>query len=238
MKKLLFLMIIPIIFLGTLCLSINFSNNLILSENLNHTRYKTNSFALCESIFFDSLNEFNVSETPEKIKIILNKVSVYEEASTDSEIIGQAFYGEVFNVISTQNEFYEIEFAEEVYGFVLTAYALDTQIKSPKIILDTNASLTKSSFVYELKNNEFIKINDIVLDATTRIKILEGYDVNKTYCKASFDFEDEILTYYFLTDNISPDGVSPRFITAIMLIIVCVSIFLILYSFFRGRKRK
>jgi len=232
MKNMLFLIIIPVMFFSVFCCSINFSNSLIYSKNLhnNYVHFENNSF--------NESNTFDTSEMPEKIKITLNKVKVYETSSLDSEIIGQAFYGEVFNVVTKQNEFYEIEFSAEIYGFVLTAYALDVQIKSPKIFLDTNASLIKSSFAYELKDSEFIKMDDFFLETTTRIKILEGYDINKTYCKASFDFEDEVFTYYFLTDNINPDGIGSRFVTAIMLIIVCVSIFLILYSFFRGRKRK
>lgn len=258
MKKLFFLLMIPLILFGTFCFASNAqptissiynsanSYEMILNNLSSKSTLKNYENVLSNpgNFFFNTggimfiLSEYDSFETPESVKIILNSVNVYQSANINSTILGKVYYGEVFSVLSEQDEFYEIAYETEVAGFILTAYALDTSFKSPQIFLDTNAIIINSSFVYKLIGDEFVKVDEIVLDINTRIKILDGYDINKTYCKTTFDYEGEIYTYYILTENINPDGISSRFVTAIMLIIVCVSIFLILYSFFKARIKR
>lgn len=243
MRKLLLFFIIPAILIGGFLFN-DFAlshKNLYLKNNACQIKFCLNTCKGCEEILsFDkilTLTEFN-SELPENVKIISNSIKIYQTADVNSEVLGTAYYGEIFEVVSVQNDFYEIIVSEDVFGYILMAYALDSSIKSPLIHLDTNATLTETSSVFRLVGGEYLEVDDISLEKNTRIKVLDGYDINKEYCKVSFTFQDEIFTYYLLTENIDPDGIGSRFIVAISLIVVCVSIFLILYSFFKGRVRK
>ena len=261
MKKLLLFIVLPIVLFGIFLFAGQPSNNLSCNYNFieNTSPYNCNESSTCirnESLSYNNIkpqctscyefsafkvffNSFEFGfDIPENVKIISNRINIYEIADQNSEILDTAYYGEFFEVISVQDTFYEVAYTPEVSGYILIAYALDCNIKSPIIYLDTNATLTNASSVFRLVGDEYIEVNDIALEVNTRIKILDGYDINKEYCKVSFPFEDEIFTYYLQAEDINPDGIGSRFVIAISLIVVCVSIFLILYSFFRGRVRK
>jgi len=196
----------------------------LLENTIKPLNVYANNF---KEIVLESQNE------PEQIKIITNKANVYVEADINSTILYQANYGEIFSVVSIEGDFYQINLNDNI-GYVLMAYALDVNIKSPEVFLDTNATVTHESRVYSL--DAYAEIPDIVLPVETRVKVLDGYDINKQYCKISFSYNDEVLTYYIPTSNIVSDGISTRTIISITLITVCTFIFLILYSFFRGKK--
>ncbi|MDD4685834.1 MAG: SH3 domain-containing protein [Clostridia bacterium] len=182
---------------------------------------------------FNSIVFGTQNNEPEQIKVITNKANVYAEADINSSVLYEAQYGEIFLVQVIENNFYKISFDDNI-GYILIAYVLDINIKSPKIYLDTNAIVTHESKVYSLEG--YAEVSDIVLFKETRVKVLNGYDIDKQYCKISFLHNDEVVTYYISTSNITSDGVSTRTIISITLMIVCVFIFLILYSFFRGKK--
>jgi len=227
MKKYRFLLVFV---LFIFCFSAQFSLNLFcvgqIYDNSNLEVYSQR--AISETFSF---------EQPEQVKIIMNSVYVYENADRSSNVIGRAYHKEIYNVLSLEENFYKIEFNSDS-GYILTAYAMDATILSPIINLDTNASLIKDSEVYRFADNEYKAVENIKLDAGTRIKILSGYDTSKQYRHISFLFNEEVLTFYIPTENIVADGISARAIIAIMLIIVCITLFLILYSFLRGKKVK
>ncbi|MDD2227548.1 MAG: SH3 domain-containing protein [Clostridia bacterium] len=231
--------------LSIFCFSAQFSLNLFCAEQNNKTlngfsEISNLSLQSDSNLTSESYSKTIISETfssPERVKVIMNSVYVYENADTNSNPIGKAYFKDIYNVLSVEGDFYKIEF-NDVSGYILTAYAMDATILSPIINLDTNASLIKDSEVYRLIDNEYEAVEDIKLDAETRVKVLSGYDANKPYCYTSFSLNDEILTFYIPTENIVVDGISTRAIIAITLMVTCITIFLILYSFLRGKKVK
>lgn len=230
-------------FASILIPAIFFYGNSINNLNVNFQVFFKTQTSLQTKInknaFFQKNTVTLFESFPEKVKIIMNCVSVYESANLNSNTIGNAFFKEIFNVIAIEENFYKIEYNSTI-GYILTAYAMDFSISSPIINLDTNASLIRDSYVYEYNNEQhkYEIVEDIKLKANTRIKILSGYNLNKEYCKVSFQVDEEILTFYILTTNILTDGINSRTIIAITLIVVCITIFLILYSFFRGKKKQ
>lgn len=180
---------------------------------------------------------------PESVRVITVSTRIYNSASLDDikmdgEQEVRAVHGDVFSVLSltvAENSFYEISY-NGASAYILKAHVLDTSVKSSNVKLDTNASLRLETMVYEYNGTSFSETG-ITLESGTRIKLLDGLNQDADYTRISFELNEETLTYYVPTSNITADGMSAAGITAITLIIACTSLLLILFGF-KGRKKK
>ena len=180
---------------------------------------------------------------PESVRVITVSTRIYNSASLDDIKMGgeqevRAVHGDVFSVLSltvAENSFYEISY-NGASAYILKAHVLDTSVKSSNVKLDTNASLRLETMVYEYNGTSFSETG-ITLESGTRIKLLDGLNQDADYTRISFELNEETLTYYVPTSNITADGMSAAGITAITLIIACTSLLLILFGF-KGRKKK
>lgn len=176
----------------------------------------------------------NIFALPSSINVITDSIKVYAQPTTASTIIATVTFGEEFNVTGADGEFYKIEI-NNGSGYILKAYCVDSANAPLKTFLDTNAKLNSNSPTFELVNKQYQQ-TQITLPAQTKIKILNGYNVNTSHTLISFEYNGEILTQYVETKNIQIEGIQTRQIVAIMLIVSCVSLVLIFYSFFKGKK--
>ncbi len=185
---------------------------------------------------------------PSQIKTTLT-TNIYEQANIKSNIIKQLETGVVLNVDTEflNDTFYKISIynivensQETDFGYVMKAHCLDASINSPQKQLDYNAKIKNDNayvFEYDQITNSYNKIN-ISLNKNTKIKILDGYDKNKTYTYISFyNEDDDIVSYYVKTTDISVDGINYSVIVAISTLITCAVIISIVFGL-KGKKRK
>jgi len=175
-------------------------------------------------------------EIPLEIKVVTNSAKIFENSDIFSNVLETAHYNDEFNVLLCVGDFYKVQFGESQEGYILTAFCMDSSRTPIEVYLDTNAITKAESSLYLLNGSQFILIDNIYLPAQTRIKLLNGFNETSQYTKASISLNGEVFTYYVPTANIDPDGNSTRTIVALMLIVTSVTIFLILYSFFKGKK--
>lgn len=185
---------------------------------------------------------------PSQIKTTLT-TNIYEQANIKSNIIKQLETGVVLNVDTEflNDTFYKISIynivensQETDFGYVMKAHCLDASINSPQKQLDYNAKIKNDNayvFEYDQITNSYNKVN-ISLNKNTKIKILDGYDKNKTYTYISFyNEDDDIVSYYVKTTDISVDGINYSVIVAISTLITCAVIISIVFGL-KGKKRK
>ena len=185
---------------------------------------------------------------PSQIKTTLT-TNIYEQANIKSNIIKQLETGVVLNVDTAflNNTFYKISIynivensQETDFGYVMKAHCLDASINSPQKQLDYNAKIKNDNayvFEYDQITNSYNKVN-ISLNKNTKIKILDGYDKNKTYTYISFyNEDDDIVSYYVKTTDISVDGINYSVIVAISTLRTCAVIISIVFGL-KGKKRK
>lgn len=177
-------------------------------------------------------------EFPPNIKVITNTAKIFELPNLASEVLQTAIYNDEFTVVNITENFYKIQVNETEQGYVLTAFCMDSNLAPLEVFLDTNATITLESDLFLLSGSQYLKVNNLYLPTETRIKLINGFNETSLYTKASISLNGESFTYYIPTENIDPDGISTRTIIAFMLIITSVTIFLILYSFFKGKKVK
>ena len=183
---------------------------------------------------------------PSQIKTTLT-TNIYEQANIKSNIIKQLETGVVLNVDTAflNDTFYKISIynivensQETDFGYVMKAHCLDASINSPQKQLDYNAKIKNDNayvFEYDQITNSYNKVN-ISLNKNTKIKILDGYDKNKTYTYISFyNEDDDIVSYYVKTTDISVDGINYSVIVAISTLITCA---VIIYIVFRLKYKK
>ena len=186
---------------------------------------------------------------PSQIKTTLT-TNIYEQANIKSNIIKQLETGVVLNVDTAflNNAFYKISIynivensQETDFGYVMKAHCLDASINSPQKQLDYNAKIKNDNayvFEYDQITNSYNKIN-ISLNKNTKIKILDGYDKNKTYTYISFyNEDDDIVSYYVKTTDISVDGINYSVIVAISTLITCAVIISIVFGLKRKKRKK
>lgn len=191
----------------------------------------------------NTLNLSNQNYLIEKnfnVYVISNKINVFSKADESSQIIATFIYGTKLQVIDEENDFYKISFENnnvEELGYVLKSFVLNTNITSQIIYIDTNATIVKTCKTYDFINGQYIE-KSTTLENNTRVKLLNGYNSNIPYQQISYQLNEKIITCYIPTNSVEADGLNQRALIAFMLIIVCVSLFLILYGFYRGKKNK
>lgn len=194
----------------------------------------------CLYLFFGvlNINYIFADADIQKVRIIYPVAEVFDTPECVSKIADVSVkFNEVYEVEQTLNNCYKIEINETLSGYVQKYSCVDSSLKPIPTILDTNARLINDSQLYQKDGNSFIKIEGKILPNKTRVKILSGADKKDIYAKISYSEDDEIKTSYVLLKNIDADGVPLRSIIACMLIITCVAIFLIIYSFYLHSKK-
>ena len=193
---------------------------------------------------FPNISVVRADELPQSVRVITVSTRIYNLPSLSNPMLNgeeevRAQHDDVFNVLSMiveENTFYEIEFNESS-AYILKAHVLDTKVNSSNVKLDFNATLIEDVSVYELVEDSYNKV-DITLLKGTRIKLLDGLDTSKEYTRASFEIDEQTLTYYMPTSSNKADGMSATGITAIALIITCTSLLIILFGFKGDKKKK
>lgn len=194
--------------------------------------------ALFLFVFNTNSNYIFADAVPAEIKIISDTAKVYELADLNATVLKTAVFSEKYNVESISGGFYEIQIPDLQNGYVLTSYCMDSLLKPIQSFLDTNAVITAESGVYIKNGAEYEAVSSVSLAENTRVKLLSGADNSNVYSFITFSLNGENLTYYVLSDNIDADGFSLRTLVALMLIVTCVALFLIIYSFYRNKKHK
>ena len=201
---------------------------------------------------------FATSDIPEKI-VVSQTTYIYSQADLKSEIIKDSNgnyimlkQGTMLTIDTTffdsNSMFYKFCLKDiidgktsEDIGYVLIAHTVDYSKQSLHKRLDSNATIKNdNSQIFEKDTTEDGKYNkvDIILNKGTKVKILDGYDKNKQYTYISFyDNNNNIVSYYIQTKDLSVSGVNYSLIIGIMSLVTCVSIILILLGV-KGKKKK
>jgi len=191
-------------------------------------------------------------------KVIANEVMVLEAPNCESNNIGTCVYGQIVSLVNSANpkdysastvepcthfEFYHISYVnsneQTITGWIIKTFLVlnQTNIIRPKIV--TNATIKgSSSNIVTLfsKNGDDYEIQTLSLIGETRVKIVGGYDSSSEYTEIQFDLQDETHILYVVTAFVRPDGVSALTITALSILLACLTIGL--YSFLYTRKKK
>ena len=122
----------------------------------------------------------------------------------------------------THLTYYKISY-NEIEGYILTNTVRKDE-NNFNVVFKPNAKINKESEVFILTNGEYSNFvyngENIVLQTNTEIKLLNGFDKNKTYQEISFEKNNEILTGYVLTENISVSGFRYYVLIIIFVLIV------------------
>lgn len=185
---------------------------------------------------------FASSNIPSQVTVTL-QTPVYKQAKLTSEVytnqdtIIYLSVGTTLNVDTsfTDGMFYKVDIYNIIsnavdgdFGYVLKSQTLDSTVKSPAKKLVANAKVKNDNskiYTYDYAEDKYNPVTDIVLNKGTDVRILDGYDKNKTYTFISFVNQDnEIVSYYIETTNLEVSGVSYTVIVAIIILISCAGI--------------
>lgn len=180
---------------------------------------------------------------PEQIRVIHNQTRIYsttdlseiEMQDTQAVTIAIANLHDVFDVVSEQGDFYEINILDTT-GFVLKVATIDNSLKSPEKFLQTNAHILTDTSVYEKINNEYVLVENKTLLKDTQVRLNNGYDNSVQYTYISYDDNGQISNYYVLTAHVKSNGLDRSVLLAISLIIISVSVGGILMRIFKKNK--
>ena len=192
---------------------------------------------LCVAFSF-ACNTNNIVFAEENLyKICISDCAILLQPNTslDNNILEIKKYGEEIKIdnttevvdenINSSLKFYKVlDDYNNVKGYVLTSSVISYNENSLKVKLQTNAKLKTKSEVFLLVDNEYknlqIEEENLVLNENTEIRILEKYNNNNLYTEISFDYNNQILTGYVLTQNIQVKGFNYYFLIAIFLLII------------------
>lgn len=191
-----------------LCVAINFvcnTNNIILAEeNLYKICISDCTILLQPNTSLDN-NILEVKKYGEEIKI--DTIEVVDE-----------------NINSSLKFYKVLDENNNIKGYVLTSAVVNINENALKVKLQSNAKLKTKSEVFLFMDNEYknlkIEEENLVLDENTEIRILDKYNNNNLYTEISFDYNNQILTGYVLTQNIQVKGFNYYFLIAIFLLII------------------
>lgn len=168
---------------------------------------------------------------PEQIRIIHNQTRVYtttdlsgvsyEDLNTVTLTI--VYLHEVYNVVSEQGDFYEIEVSETT-GYVLKVAVIDNSLKSPEKFLQTNAHILTDTSLYEKIDDTYSEVQNKILTTGTAVRLNSGYDSQTQYTYISYEQDGQIYNYYVLTSHVKSDGLDRSVLLAISLIFISVSV--------------
>lgn len=197
--------------------------------------------ALC---FCFPIAKISASAEGEEFIVCINQTTVFAEPNLESEKLETINYKTkvvVGNLVDGQNtnlKFYEIIREDSVFGYVIsTTISNENQVEYN---LQTNATLKAESEVFANLEEEKLLVcgEEIHLEQGTKIKLLQKYNSSEKYSKIAFLNEDEILTGYVLTENISVSGFNYYFLIAIFLIVIISSTVIpIVYKNWKKQKK-
>lgn len=216
-------------------------------------------FNICFILLFGALftpflaQSVYASERPNQVKVVL-QTYVYTDASITSPIFqvsGKDYKldtNTVLNVDISFNDdtFYKVNLFDIIpektaddYGYVLIAHTMDANDMSPTKKLDTNAKIKNDNAIVYKKDTEGNYVpTEIRLQKDTAVRILDGYDKKREYTYISFyDNDNNIISYYIKTADLSVSGVNYSLIIGIISLISCISVILIVFGI-KGRKKK
>lgn len=181
------------------------------------------------------------------VRALYTTVNIYAEASAKSEIIYECSYGDTLKLEEgtiivglDKLNYYKVIINKggNSIGYVLCSQVIDINYNSPKRELDYNASIKKQTQTYVYVENE-LKPSNIILDKGERIKIIDGYNPNKTYTRIQYKSNTgEIVTTFIDTSSIEVSNISRGTIVAIILIVTTISLVLIIFGINIKKKKK
>ena len=159
---------------------------------------------------------------------------VSQPNSSNFEKLAEVSKGEILTIIDetiyndqteTNLTYFKVSY-NETEGYILTNTVRKND-ENFKINFKPNAIVNKESEVYiktEDNYQNFVYNGEkIILESNTEIKLLSAYDKNKTYQEISFLKDNEILTGYVLTENISVSGFRYYVLIIIFVLIIVFS---------------
>ena len=159
---------------------------------------------------------------------------VSQPNSSNFEKLAEVSKGEILTIIDetiyndqteTSLTYFKVSY-NETEGYIL-ANTVRKNDENFKINFKPNAIVNKESEVYiktEDNYQNFVYNGEkIILESNTEIKLLSVYDKNKTYQEISFLKDNEILTGYVLTENISVSGFRYYVLIIIFVLIIVFS---------------
>ena len=201
------------------------------------------------------LNNFvYATNIPSRVKT-LTSTPIYAEANILADFVKDDQGNDVYLNENTtlcvdtnfaDTKFYKVSLYQIVegktqddYGFVLISQTLDASITSPNAKLDTNATIKNDNSILYDKNGENFVENGKTLKASTKIRILDGYDKNKEYTYISYQTDDGQIYYcYAKTKDIDVKGVNYSVIVAVSILVVCASLIVIVFGLKSKKKKK
>lgn len=197
--------------------------------------------ALC---FCFPIAKISASAEGEEFKVCINQTTIFAEPNLESEKLETIDYGTkvlVGSLVDGQNtnlKFYEVIKENSIFGYVIsTTISNEIQVEYN---LQTKATLKTESEVFaNLQEEKLVNAGEeIILEQGTKIKLLEKYNASEKYSKIAFLKDNEILTGYVLTENISVSGFNYYFLIAIFLIVIIGSTVIpIVYKNWKKQKK-
>ncbi len=187
-----------------LCLFTTTNLNFVYADNLEYKVITDFAYIVSKP---NSSNYEKITEVSKGEIIIVSDETIYNDES------------------ETNLKYFKVSY-KEYEGYILTSTIRKNE-ENFKIQFKPNAILSKESEVYILNENNYQNFvyngENIILNTNTEIKLLSAYDKNKTYQEISFLKDNEILTGYVLTENISVSGFRYYVLIIIFVLIVVFS---------------
>ena len=129
--------------------------------------------------------------------------------------------------------------SESVQGWVVSTFIAVWSPPAITINLVANATLKGSALdaipLFEKQNLNYV-MQTLTLQGGSRVKIVGGYQAKSEYTEIEFEHEQTRYILYVATNRIKPDGVSALTITALSILLACITI--AVYSFVYSYRKK
>ncbi len=192
---------------------------------------------------------------PQQVRVVHNSARIFSQEilnqtdiqglnkeQLDQLTIKLALLGDVFDTVEMQDDFYKINFKNEdeqlKSGYIFKAVVIDNAIKSPEIFLQTNASTTSECEIYTFENQQYHKVENIVLPQGTPVRLQQKLSAKNQFTLVSFMFNNQRYDAFVKSENLKQDGVSRSVLTAITLTFVSISVGSALLAIFKRNNKK
>lgn len=217
-------------------------------------------FLICLMLasFLPSFFAFSTFASEPQFLVIENQINLYQSATSQSEVVAVLPYQAVLSLVNPASptnydasslpkneafEFYHVFYMQGetlLNGWVLQAFVMPVENESIRIKVVPNATIHGSihdSIPLFLKENlNYTMHETLKLQGGSRVKIIGGYQAKSEYTEIEFEHENKNIVMYVKTNRIRPDGVSALTITALSVLLACVTI--ATYSFVYSYRKK
>jgi len=207
--------------------------------------------------FANSVGKTEAGESEPTYQVIEQSAMLYRSADASSEVLATLPFGALVTLVNALDAnnyaqsalphdnllpYFHVSYpaeTEDVQGWVVSTFVTIYRPTVIAIHLVANATVKGSALdiipLYEKQNLNYV-MHTLTLQGGTRVKIVGGYQANSDYTEIEFELNEARHILFVATNRIKPDGVSALTITALSILLACVTI--AIYSFVYSYRKK